>query len=301
MNKFWALTLTAIILTSTNTFAQNCESIKSGIGATRKAQNVGRDRVGNSLDFIQERGWIQFAVYDDFAPYSFKKNGVLSGVDIDLGNHIAKYLGVKARFYATQAGEDVDADLRFNIWKGRLVSGPIANVMLHIPYNKEFGCRNEQVVLNGQYFNEKIAIAYSAKDYLDDAPLPAYFRYDKVGVENDSISDFYLSGIGNGQLISNMVRYKSTNEAMVALENGDVKAVMGPLAQMEYELGQNTKIHTPTLPGLAVGEWTLGVAVRHNWRPLSYSVDDAIRLAVEDGTLKNIFKKYGLTYTPPKW
>lgn len=295
------LCIAALLLAPNIAFAQNCESIKSGIGATRKAQNVGRQFVGNSLDFIQERGWIQFAVYSDFAPYSFEKEGKLTGIDIDLGIAIAKYLGVKARFYATEAGENVDADLRFNIWKGRLVSGPIANVMLHIPYNRELGCRNEHVVLNGQYFNEQIAIAYSAEDYTEEGPVPAYFRYDKVGVENDSISDFYLSGVANGQLIPNMVRYKSTNEAMEALKAGDIKAVMGPLAQLEYELNTKTKIHTPPLPGLAVGQWTLGIAVRHNWRPLSYSVDDAIRQAVEDGTMETIFKKYGLSYTLPKW
>ena len=281
--------------------AQNCDSLKSGIGATRKPQNVGRDIVGKSLDDIQERGWIQFAVYSDFAPYSFEENGVLVGVDIDLGRLIAKSLDVEARFYATDAGENVDADLRYNVWKGRLIGGQIANIMLHVPYNRELGCRNENVVLTGQYFNEKIAIAYAAGDYPENPPTPAYFRYDKVGVENDSISDFYLSSIGNGLIIPNMVRYSSTGDAIDAIKRGEIKAVMGPLAQLEFGLSENIRIHTPTLPGLAVGVWTLGIAVRHNWRPLGYLVDDIIRTAVADGTMESIFKKYGLSYMQPNW
>ncbi len=289
------------VLQSSFAAAQNCGSIKSGLDAKRKPQNASRDIVGKSLDEIQERGWIQFAVYSDFAPYSFKNDGKLRGIDIDLGKAIAKDIDVEARFYVTDAGENVDADLRFNVWKGRLIGGSISNVMLHIPYNRELGCRNEQVVLNGQYYTERLAIAYRKSAYPDGGPVPAYFRFDTVGVENDSLSDFYLSGVAGGQIIPKMTRYKSTGEAMAGLREGKTKAVMGPLAQLEFGANDEIAVHTPPLPGLALGVWTLGVAVRHNWRPLSYAVDDAVRAAVQDGRMKEIFGKYGLTYNPPKW
>ncbi len=296
----WIL-IALLILTSSVAAAQNCRTVKSGVDANRKPQNTSRDIVGKSLDDIQERGWIQFAVYSDFAPYAFKKDGKLTGVDIDLGKLIAKDLGVEARFYVTDAGENVDADLRFNIWKGRLIGGQISNVMLHVPYNRELACRNEQVVLNGQYYNERLAIAYRKSEYPDGGPVPAYFRFDTVGVENDSLADFYLSGIAGGQVIPKMTRYTNTAEAMAGLREGRTKAVMGPLAQLEFGANEDIAVHTPPLPGLAIGVWTLGVAVRHNWRPLSYAVDDAVRAAVQDGRMKEIFGKYGLTYTAPKW
>ncbi len=281
--------------------AQNCASIKSGLGVNQRPQNTAKEIVGQSLDDIRERGWILFAVYEDFAPYSYTKAGELVGVDIDVGRLIAKVLGVEARFYATQAGENVDADLRFNVWKGRLIGGQIANVMLHVPYNRELACRNEQVVLNGQYYNERLAIAYSKAAYPDSAPVPAYFRFDTVGVENDTISDFYLSGLIGGQLIRNMRRFADYGAAMAALRAGKIKAVMGPIGQLEHGLDDTLALHTPPLPGLASSQWTLGIAVRHSWRPLSYAVDDAIRAAVEDGRLRAIFKNHGLSYTPPKW
>ncbi len=281
--------------------ARNCETIGSGFGANQKPQNTSREIVGKSLDDIMERGWIQFAVYSDFAPYSFLKDGKLGGVDIDLGNLIARELGIEARFYATDAGDNVDADFRNNISKGRLIGGQISNVMLHVPYNRELACRNEQIILNGQYYNEQIAIAYRRDNYPDGGPVPAFFRYDTVGVENDSISDFYLSSILNGQLIPKMTRYRSTNDAMAGLRAREVMAVMGPLAQLEYGLNGDLGVHTPMLPGLALGVWTLGVGVRYNWRPLSYTVDEVIRAAVEDRRIEKIFAKYGLSYTPPKW
>ncbi len=191
--------------------------------------------------------------------------------------------------------------MRNHVWKGGIVGGAVSNVMMHIPYNRELVCRNEQVVLGGQYFNETIAIAYAKKEYEDGGPVPAYFRFDEVGVENDTISDFYLSSVFGGQLIPKMKRYKSTKEAMIALDVGEVKAVMGPLGQLEHGLTKKLAVHTPPLPGLAIGKWTLSLATNFRWRPLGYAVDDAVVAAINDGRMEAIFKKHGLTFTKPNW
>ena len=282
-------------------YAQNCEGIKTGFDADRKPQNTAREIVGQSLDDIIDRGYIVFAVYEDFAPYSWRDGNTLRGVDIEIGRLIAEDLGVEARFFETGAGENVDADLRNNVWKGRLIGGQIANVMLHVPYNRELGCRNEQVVLTGQYFNEELAIAFRRENYEDGGPTPPYFRFDAVGVENDSLSDFYLTSFMNGALVSNMTRYQTPDDAMAALRAGDVLAVMGARGQLEHGLNDELDIHQPFLSGLALGTWTLGVAVRHSWRPLGYAVDDAIRAGVEDGRIADIFASYGLSYAKPEW
>ncbi|MEL7528356.1 MAG: transporter substrate-binding domain-containing protein [Pseudomonadota bacterium] len=297
-----ALALLAMVtVAGTSAFAQNCENVRFGDEAERKPQNVGRDIVGQSLDDIQERGTIKIAVYEDFPPFSYKEGGVLKGVDIEIGKLIAADLGVEAQFIATAADENVDGDLRNNVWRGKLIGGQISNVMLHVPYDRELGCRNEMVVLNGQYYNEQLAIAYRKDVYPEDPPVPAYFRFDTVGVENDTISDFYLSSFARGQLVANMRRFPTAEEAMAALADGQVMAVMAPLSQIEHALTDELAVHTPPFPGLAKSSWTLGLAVRHNWRPLSYAVDDAIRYAVEDGRMEKIFEDYGLSYTKPDW
>lgn len=282
--------------------AQNCENVKSGLDAVERIQNPSRDIVGHDLDQIAERGFITFAVYEDFKPWSWEEGGQPKGVDIDVGKLIAEAIGVEARFIFRQSDENVDADLRNNVVRGPVTGGEAANVMLHVPYDRELGCRNELVVLTGQYFNEQIAIAYSVAKYPDSKPVPAYFRFDKVGVENDSLADFYLSSIGNGQIIPNMTRYHDVEAAMRGLEAGEVAAVMAPLGQIEASMNAETvAVHTPPLPGLARAQWTLGVAVRFNWRDVSYAVDDAIRAAVEDGRMEKIFKSHGLTWLAPKW
>jgi ABC-type amino acid transport substrate-binding protein len=283
------------------TIAAACVLGLAAPGHAVRPQNTGRDVVGQSLDEIIDRGFIEIGVYEDFAPYSWAEGDVARGVDVEIGRLIAASIGVEARFVRFAADESVDSDLRNNVWKGHYINDKVVNVMMRVPYNRDLAIRNELVVLTGQYQNEKVAIAYDEAFYEDAKPVPAYFRYDKVGVENDSIADFYLSGIGNGAMISNITRFRTPAQAMDALRAGDVRAAMGARGQLEWGAGDGIAVHAPVLPGLAVGEWTIGVAVRMNWRALGYAADDAIRAAVDDGTMAKIYADHGLSWSPPIW
>ncbi|MEM8789278.1 MAG: transporter substrate-binding domain-containing protein [Pseudomonadota bacterium] len=265
-----------------------------------KPQNVGRDIVGQELDQIVDRGFMTFALYEDFPPYSWEEAGKPRGVDVEIARLIAADLGVEPRFNFVASGENLEADLRNNVWKGPLIGGAVSNVMLRIPYDSAFACRVEQVVFTGQYAGEAVVIAYREDAYPDAKPVPAYFRFDTVAVENDSISDFYLSSFAGGQMTANVRRYPDAAAAMAALAAGETKAAMGPRAQLEHGLVDGLGVHAPPLPGLAVGDWTLGVAVNFRYRPLAYAVDDAIRFAVEDGRVAAIYAEYGLSYRPPE-
>ncbi|MEO1610781.1 MAG: transporter substrate-binding domain-containing protein [Pseudomonadota bacterium] len=265
-----------------------------------KPQNASRDIVGHDLDTIQERGWIEFAVYADFAPYSWEEGGRPQGVDIDIGRLIAEALEVEPRFMFVEAGETLDADLRNYVWKGPLIGGRVANVMLHAPYDSDFACRVEQVVFTGQVYAESIAIAYREDAYPEEKPIPAYFRFDEVAVENDTISDFYLSSLAGGQLLSKISRFDTYDDAMAALAAGETKAAMGPLAQLEHGLTADLGVHQPPLPGFGRGSWTIGVAVNHRYRPLAYAVDAAIEEALGDGRIEAIFTARGLTFQAPE-
>ncbi|MEM8578954.1 MAG: transporter substrate-binding domain-containing protein [Pseudomonadota bacterium] len=265
-----------------------------------KPQNASRDIVGQELDVLMDQGHMLFAVYEDYPPYSWQEGRTPRGIDIEIARLIAADLGVEARFNFVGAGENLEADLRNNLWKGALIGGRIANVMMRVPYDSAFKCRVEQVVFTGQYQTEAIAIAYDEALYPEDKPVPAYFRFDTVAVENDSIADFYLTGLAGGQLRANIVRFPDMDGAMAALAAGEVKAAMGPLAQLEHGQTEGVGIHQPPLPGFAVGSWTLGVGINFRYRPLAYSVDDAIRYALEDGRIAQIYADYGLTFVPPE-
>lgn len=285
-----------------------CEGITPG----QRPQNTSAQDVGQTLDQIVERGWIEFAVYEDFAPYSWQEGGQPKGIDIAIGALIADSLGVAPRFRFVQSGESLDADLLNYVWKGATIGGHVSNVMMRVPYNSDYACRVEQVVFTGQYAREEIAIAWSRAAYpdaegvspdsdgrVDGAPVPAFFRFDTVAVENDSIADFYLTSLPGGGLADKIHRFPTMAGAMAALKAGEVMAAMGPLTQLQAGADAGIGVHSPPLPGFAAGAWTLGLAVHMQHRDLGYAVDDAVAAALADGRLAAIYALYGADFLPP--
>ncbi|WP_246832575.1 transporter substrate-binding domain-containing protein [Thioclava sp. DLFJ4-1] len=269
-----------------------------GVAPEQKLQNTSPQDIGRDLDRIATDGYIEFAVYDDYAPWSFENAGKAEGIDIEIGKIIAGALGVEPRFRLVSAGETLDADLRNYVYKGAVVNGRVSDVMLHVPYDVDYACRFDQVVFTGIYGEEHIAIAYDAASYPDKGPTPAVFRYDPIGVENDSISDFYMTDVTRGPSADKVHRYRNTVLAMKALADHEVMAVMGPRAELEAALAPGTDIHEPPL-GLTRSKWAIGVALSMQHRRLGYAVDDAIAAALEDGRIAKAFADYGVGFTPP--
>lgn len=263
-------------------------------------QNASRDIVGQSLDEIVERGFITFSFYEDLPPWSYDAGQGPQGIDVEIARLIAESLGVEPRFRLVASDENVEADLRNWVWRGPVTGGAVSNVLMHMPYDSRLTCRVEQVVFTGQAYTERVAIAYRLDAYPDAAPTPAFFRFDAVGVENDTISDFYLTGFAGGQMRENVRRFADVQDAMAALNAGEINAVMGPRGQLEYGAGDGVAVHAPPTPGLAVGDWTVGLAVHMRYRPLGYAVDDAIYAALTDGRLEALFAEHGLTFEPPE-
>jgi len=280
------------------------------VAPSERPQNTAREFVGETLDEIQDRGTLNIAVYEDFPPYSWLDGAEPKGVDIEVGRILAEGLGVTPEFRFVQAGETIQTDLLSYIWKGTVQKEPVSNVMMRVPYDSEFACRVEQVVFTGQYANESIAIAYSLAAYPDaipsdeerheGAPVPAYFRFDTVAVENDSIADFYLTAFPGGQIGPNIHRFPQMAGAMAALAAGEVMAAMGPLSQLQFGAVDGVEVHRPPLPNFALSTWTVGLAVHQSHRDLAYALDDTVTAALADGRIAAAYAKYGLTFQPPK-
>lgn len=298
--------LTAVSLLGAGPAFARCEDVAAGA----RPQNTPREFVGETLDEIQDRGTLTIAVYEDFPPYSWLDGTEPKGVDIEVGRILAEGLGVTPEFRFVQAGETIQTDLMSYVWRGTVQKEPVSNVMLRVPYDSEFACRVEQAVFTGQYAKESIAIAYSLAAYPDavpsdqdrheGGPVPAYFRFDTVAVENDSIADFYLTAFPGGQIGPNIHRFPQMAQAMAALAAGEVMAAMGPLSQLQWGATEGIAVHRPPLPNFALGSWTVGLAVHQSHRDLAYALDDAVSAALADGRMAAAYAKYGLTFQPPE-
>lgn len=280
--------------------AASCDDLAKGFRDVVPNHADAKTIVGQDFDTILDRGYLTFAVYEDFAPFSWEKAGKPAGIDVDLARAIAAEIGVEARFNFFAADENVDADFRNQVWKGPLINGAVSNVMMHAPYNKDLQCRNEFVVLGGQYFNEQLATAYRT-DVFDEPPTTPYFRFHKVGVEDHTISAFYLGNFNGGMLLPNVRHYPSHEQAFAAMD-GEVDAVMGIKSVLEFlDQSDDIEVATPPLVNFALNEWTLGVAVNFRYRELYYTVDGIIADMVNDGRMAALFAEYGVAWSKPDY
>lgn len=255
-----------------------------------------------SYDDIVASGVIRVAVYENFAPFSYRDGDVMKGVDIDLARHIAGRLGVEAEFIELPADETVADDLRNAIWKGHYINRRIADLMMHVPYDRAFARKNDQVVIFGPYYDDTLIVARDLEK-TGETPTLAVYRYEKIGVELDSLPDFFLTGFQNGILSSNVVHYATVAEACAALVRGEIAAVFSTRALIENGLGKDRgkfELGAVFAPGLVSDRWTLGMAVSSRTRQLGYAIDDIVTALRTEGAIGRIFADHDLTYTAVK-
>jgi ABC-type amino acid transport substrate-binding protein len=270
-----------------------------------------KNTVGESLEEIREKGRIKIAVYEDFRPFSFVEDGDLVGIDVEIAKAIAKGLDLRLELMAVQADENVDADLRNHIWRGPRIGArsegsiavdAVANLMLHVPYNKELDVRNELAVLFSPYFEDRVSIARDPEQFEGGEFSLFDLEGKTVGVELDTLSDFYLSSTWGGKLRSALQRFRRPDDGMAALLAGEIAAFMGPVSQIEGALGDRREdfdFDQTALPGLAIDSWSVGAAVRENARDLRWEAGDMIDAMVRNGEMAGIFSQYGVDYRSP--
>ncbi|MBN9245259.1 MAG: transporter substrate-binding domain-containing protein [Mesorhizobium sp.] len=260
------------------------------------------------LDDIVKSGYIDVAVYDDFAPFSWKDaDGRYRGIDIDIAGELAKSIGVEMRVMMRQAGEDLDGDLRANIWRGDLVGRKMADVMMHVPQDRglqemqpgEVEKRNDLVHFCCKYHLQTFAEIVDPDEI--DGKTFAQFVYKKIGVEVDTVPDFFLTSAFGGQLMNSVVRSVTFAKTMQSFEEGKVAAVMATKAQVEWmarNVTRKTKVVQYPTPDIIRKDWPIGLAVRTDSRDVGYAFELELEKLAASGRLKEIMADYGVTYTP---
>jgi len=255
------------------------------------------------IDDVTDSGYIRIFVYEDYAPYSWEEDGELKGIDVDIARRFAESLGVELRFLVRGADENIDDDLRVNIWKGDLIHRQTADLMMHVPYDQEVDARNELAVLMGPYFNEEMAVV-ADKAELPEVTTFGYFVNTPIGVEVDTASDFFLSNAFRGQLHSSIRRGTTFADTVQMFHDREVAAVMASRAQAEWIAssvdGIEAHVVQPPMPGLVRQNWPVGYAIMHDSRDLGYMLAEVVEQMIESGELAEICARYGVTWLAPE-
>ncbi len=263
-----------------------------------------------SLDEIQNEKNIIIAVYENFPPYSYIQNGIVKGIDVDIAKKIAKKLNVKIQWYWVRSDENLEDDLRNVIWKGSLIHKTKADLMFRVPYDYDFirqtdkstgELSNELSVMKSPYHTERWVILTNKK-VIPSIKNLAIFKYHTIGVEIDTLPDSYLGTSFKGVLQANIKHYRNMKDAVKDFKLGKVDALAGLKTQLEFYLDvskNKDKYYMSRKIGYARSKWDLGVAVRTDFRALSYEIDGQIEDLYKKGEIKKIFLKYGVSYEKP--
>jgi len=263
-----------------------------------------------SYDDIIESDEIVIAVYSDFQPFSYIDNGKEKGVDVDLAHNIAKKLGVKLRLRWMTADENADDDLRNNLWKGHFLNRTVADLMLRVPYDRDYSLLrddigelvHQHVHMFAPYHTESWQIIFNSKK-IDSVETMAVFQYHDIGVEVDSIPQFYLTSAFQGRMRERAKQYPSLSEAISAMTESKVDAVMGLTSQISHYQGELSKTNYPlaknAFPMIGRQQWDIGMAVKADYRQLAYAVADIVESMDKKGDIERIFAKYNAIYKTP--
>jgi len=265
-----------------------------------------------SLDDIKESKKIVVAVYSDYLPFSSKIDGNAVGIDVDIARRIASSLDVELELKWITAGETSDDDLRSAIWKGHLIDKTKADVMMRVPYDRAYSLKRDDVGLLvhelvhmfGPYHSETWKIVFNQEN-LDAVPTMAVFQYHPIGVEVDSIPQFYLLSAFRGSMRKNTHQYDTVALAVKGMQEKEVDAVMGLRSQItalhhaldkkKYQLAENA------FPLLGKQKWDIGMAVHNDFRELGYELGDIISAMISDGSMASIFETHHVYYEIPSY
>jgi len=257
------------------------------------------------IDEVTDSGFITIFVYDDYAPYSWEdEDGQFRGIDVEIAEHFAKDLGVELRILMRGADENVDDDLRVNLWKGDLIHRKVADVMMHVPFDREVDTRNEFIVLMSPYFLEEMALIANT-EVLPKVETFGRFLNRPIAVELDTAGDFFLSNAFRGKLHGSIRRGRTFNDVIDLYSSGEVDAAMGSKAQTEWISRQavdvKSAIFQPPMPGIVRRNWPVGIGIKHDSRDLGYALTDVASRLVESGEMEAIAARYGVTFTAPEY
>jgi ABC-type amino acid transport substrate-binding protein len=253
------------------------------------------------LDDVVATRTLRVVVYDDNKPFSWVEDGLAKGIEVDVARRLAAGLGVEADIISRTAGEEVDDDLRSNIWQGPRTGGKIGDVMMHVPVDKELVIRNPLVQVSNAYFHEQVVLV-THPDLVGADTGFAPFRQQKLAVQFASVAHYFIAFADEGIYRNNVNPYlkmKDAAESFLARENA---GLLGRRALIEGELaGKPGPFRTsePEMPGILKTRWTVGTAVKEDSRDLGYAIGNVLAEMARSGELERICAAYGVSYVPP--
>lgn len=223
-----------------------------------------------------------------FPPYEYKDGDSFAGIDIEIAGKIADKLGMTLEI----------KDVEFGSIIGGVQSGKYDMGMAGMTVTED---RLKSVNFSTTYatgIQSVIVQANSGYTSIDD-----FFNLDadgnrtsvkdgvKIGVQQDTTGDIYASdtveNFGFGE--DNVIRYKTGNEAVMALSSGKITAVIIDNEPAKSYVASNSGL--TILDGAYTSE-DYAICIAKENTELLDKINKALEELIADGTVKSIVDKY---------
>ena len=245
---------------------------------------------------VRKNGALRVAFYKDFAPFS--DDG--KGADVDIANALAARMGLKMSPMFFDADENMDDDLRNMVWKGHYMGYGPADMMIHVPVDREYMARQDKVEFIAPYHRERYAVAYDRRR-IDNLESMLPFEKLPFGVVVDTLPDSLMLSADGGRYRSQLRHYKTLAEAVAALRSGDVAGVMALQGELEASVAGDTNfpVGQPPLAMLNSRQWPVGIAIRKGEPQLGRAIMAAMNALIAEGEIKRIFARHNINWRVP--
>ena len=220
-----------------------------------------------------EAGKLIMATNAEFPPYEYIEGGVITGIDVEIANAIAKKLGLELKI------ENMEFDSIISSVKGGKADIGVAGMTVTPE-------RLEEINFSISYANGVQAVIVkegSAITHVDD--LYADGATYKIGVQLGTTGDIYATD----EFGDRVTPYNNGNEAILALQAGNVDCVIID--------NEPAKAFVAANEGLVVLESTYAdedyaACIAKGNDALLNAINQAIEELIMDGTIDEIVAKY---------
>jgi polar amino acid transport system substrate-binding protein len=223
-----------------------------------------------TLEKIKRTGVMTSANTFSYPPFGFIEDGKQVGFDVDLGNEIARRMGVKLTFEAI--------DFRGII--AALTSGRVDLLITGMVYTPD---RAQRIDFSEPYFDGGVAAAFRP-----DRPSskPDDIIGKRVGVEIGSAGDKYVREKYESRV--EIKTYDTVFLALKDLENGRLDVFVGSVAPMRYIMR-----NMPTLKASETWDSRIQAAnTRKEDKDLLEEINTHLLAMKKDGTYNNLVSKW---------
>lgn len=240
----------------------------------------------NNKDGLED-GVLNVATNCEFDPFEYLDNGNPVGIDMEIAAAIAKELGVELKI----------TDMAFESVVGSVGSGAHDLAAAGLTVDDE---RKQSVDFTQSYFNSnQVVIAKNGDAILaltEVADVEAMLSGKKIGTQNGTTGYKYASGDSDDYDgitdADKVMGYASGALAVQALLNGQVDYVIIDAVPASKLVAANQGIVASDV--VLTGE-EYAFAVKKGNKKLLDKVCAALTKLTNDGTIEEIFQKYGLT------